>query len=131
MGFDLHEPEQIRRLRAALKAADIKPGELWLHYFSIGGNIGEYEVEAYLQGLLSLPVIERDLLAAAANELIQATPRIRAPYSDELTKAAESGQPGRDGQQRPGEGQHQAVQENPGMEEPGQTNDPGKSLPRE
>ena len=84
MGFDPHEPEQRHLLRAALKAADIQPGELWLKYFSLGGAAGEYEVEAYLQGLLSMPVLERDLLAMAANELIDDIPRSRAPYSSEL-----------------------------------------------
>lgn len=85
MGFDPHEPEQRRMLRAALKAAGLKPGDLWLNYFSIGGAVGEYEVEAYLQGLLSLPPIQRDLLATAANELIDDLPRPRAPYSEDFT----------------------------------------------
>jgi hypothetical protein len=83
MGFDPNEPEQRRQLRDALKAADLTRGELWLNYFSIGGNVGEYEVEAYLQGLLSLPPVQRDLLAMAANELIEAVPRLYAPYSDD------------------------------------------------
>ena len=83
MGFDPKEPEQRRKLRDALKAADITRGELWLNYFSIGGGVGEYEVEAYLQGLLSLPPIQRDLLAMAANELIEALPRLYAPFSDD------------------------------------------------
>ncbi|MEZ2391731.1 hypothetical protein AB6813_19700 [bacterium RCC_150] len=84
MGFDPYEPTQRRQLRAALKASDISPGELWLNYFSMGGSVGEYEVEAYLQGLVSLPEAQRDLLAMAANELIDATPRLRAPYSEDL-----------------------------------------------
>lgn len=85
MGFDPNEPEQRRRLRAAMKAADITAGELWLKYFSVSGDAGEYEVEAYLQGLLSLPAIQRDLLALAANELIDELPRLHAPYSEDLT----------------------------------------------
>ena len=84
MGFDPNEPEQRRQLREALKSAELTRGELWLNYFSIGGNVGEYEVEAYLQGLLSLPPVQRDLLAMAANELIEAIPRLYAPYSDDL-----------------------------------------------
>ena len=90
MGFDPYEPVQRRQLRAALKASDITPGELWLNYFSIGGSVGEYEVEAYLQGLLSLPQAQRDLLAMAANELIDATPRLRATYSEDLAAAGPS-----------------------------------------
>lgn len=126
MGFDPHEPEQRRRLRAALKAADINSGELWLNYFSIGGTVGEYEVEAYLQGLLSLPVIERDLLAMAANELIDETPRIRAPYADDFTTAAAPGPgedfPGEEDQERSGGGQRGTVNDHRTGEEPGHTN---------
>jgi hypothetical protein len=88
MGFDPYEPAQRRQLRDALKASDITPAELWLNYFSIGGSVGEYEVEAYLQGLLSLPETQRDLLAMAANELIDDIPRPRAPYSDEFPAGA-------------------------------------------
>jgi hypothetical protein len=84
MGFDANEPEQRRRLRAAIKAADISVSELWLKYFGLSGDAGEYEVEAYLQGLLSLPPVQRDLLALAANELIDDLPRPRAPYSDDF-----------------------------------------------
>jgi hypothetical protein len=85
MGFDPHEPEQRRRLREAIKAAGISVPELWLKYFGMSGDAGEYEVEAYLQGLLSLPPVQRDLLALAANELIDERPRPRAPYSNDFT----------------------------------------------
>ncbi|WP_222123013.1 hypothetical protein, partial [Staphylococcus epidermidis] len=72
-------------------------GYCWCHflgtglverYFSIGGTVGEYEVEAYVQGLLSLPTLQRDLLAMAANELINAVPRLRAPYAKDLTESS-------------------------------------------
>ncbi|MCQ6272962.1 hypothetical protein M8J71_21110 [Pseudarthrobacter sp. R1] len=91
MGFDPNEPEQRRRLRSALKAADIQVSELWLKYFGMSGDAGEYEVEAYLQGLLSLPPVQRDLLALAANELIDDLPRPRAPYSDDFDGGPASG----------------------------------------
>lgn len=84
MGFDSSEPEQRRRLQAALAAARISTGDLWLYYFGIGGSVGEYEVEAYIQGLLSLPELQRDLLAMAANELSADQAGPRAPYADEL-----------------------------------------------
>ena len=101
MGFDPNEPEQRRRLRAAMKAADIPVAELWLKYFGLSGDAGEYEVEAYLQGLLSLPPVQRDLLALAANELIDDLPRPRAPYSDDFDGADG---PGGDGTGRGAEG---------------------------
>ncbi|MEV8000903.1 MULTISPECIES: hypothetical protein [Pseudarthrobacter] len=91
MGFDPHEPEQRDQLNDALKAADISMGELWLRYFSICGSAGEYEVHAYSQGLISLPVFQRDLLAMAANELIAEKPQLHAPYSDQLNGAESNG----------------------------------------
>jgi len=74
-----------------MKSADISISALWLKYFSLSGDAGEYEVEAYLQGLLSLPAIQRDLLALAANELIDDLPRPHAPYSDDLTGQSQDG----------------------------------------
>lgn len=40
MGFDQNEPEQRRRLRAAMKAADISLAALWLKYFGLSGDAG-------------------------------------------------------------------------------------------
>jgi hypothetical protein len=102
MGFDPHEPEQRRRLRAAIRAADISVPELWLKYFGMSGDAGEYEVEAYLQGLLSLPPVQRDLLALAANELIDERPRPRAPYSNDFTSDAAPDTGDSDGGSEPG-----------------------------
>lgn len=85
MGFDTVEPEQRRRLREALSQAGLGVSQLWMQYFSIGGEAGEYEVDAYLNGSLSLPPLQRDVLAHAANELIDnLPPRLRAPYCDEV-----------------------------------------------
>lgn len=79
------EQDQCRLLSRALTCAGISTGELWLRYFSIGGNAGEYEVDAYIQSILSLPSNDRDLLAHAANELIDEIPPLpRAPYLEDL-----------------------------------------------
>ncbi|WP_251040258.1 hypothetical protein [Arthrobacter sp. ISL-72] len=67
-----------------MKASDVSVPELWLRYFGIAGDAGEYEVEAYLQGMLSFPSTQRDLLAMAANELIDEIARPRAPLSGEF-----------------------------------------------
>jgi len=102
MDVDPHEPQQRDMLRSAVQAAGIDLGDLWLHYFSLGGAVGEYEVEAFLQGLLSLPTLQRDLLAMAANELIDSLPRPRAPYSDELVENP-AGPEGTSGKDEPAE----------------------------
>lgn len=110
MGFDPYESQQRARLRSAVQAAGISVGDLWLRYFSLGGGVGEYEVEAYLQGLLSLPSLQRDLLAMAANELIDEMPRPRAPYSDEFLSGATD--PGdRPDQDEPAEDTHPRQQD--------------------
>jgi hypothetical protein len=81
------EQEQSRLLRKALQRSGLRHGDLWLRYFSIGGNVGEYEVDAYIQSLFSLPPSQRDLLAHAANELIDELPPLpRAPYLQDLIK---------------------------------------------
>lgn len=91
MGFDAVEPEQRRGLKEALQQAGLETSQLWMKYFSIGGEAGEYEVDAYLNGSLSLPPLQRDILAHAANELIDdLPPRLRAPYCDDDGLAARS-----------------------------------------
>ncbi|CEA06785.1 hypothetical protein BN1051_00130 [Arthrobacter saudimassiliensis] len=79
------EAEQRRRLREAVRQAGLTLDALWMRYFSLGGQAGEYEVEAYLNNSYSLPVLQRDILAHAANEMIdELPPRARAAYSQDL-----------------------------------------------
>jgi hypothetical protein len=81
------EQEQSRLLRKALQRSGLRHGDLWLRYFSIGGTVGEYEIDAYIQSLFSLPPSQRDLLAHAANELIDELPPLpRAPYLEDLIR---------------------------------------------
>lgn len=76
--------EQARLLRQAVHRAGIAREQLWLHYFSMGGEAGETEVDAYLHQSFSLPPFQRDLLAHAANELIARIPPQQAPYVSDL-----------------------------------------------
>jgi hypothetical protein len=76
--------EQARLLREVVGRAGIEVKQLWFHYFALGGHAGEVEVEAYLHHCLGLPALQRDLLAHAANELIDRQPPLRAPYTSEL-----------------------------------------------
>ncbi|GAA4282664.1 hypothetical protein GCM10022261_01950 [Brevibacterium daeguense] len=85
---ELDENEQARRLALAIDRSRISIGALWLRYFSIGGTVGETEVEAYVRGAISLPGLERDMLAHAANELVdEMPPPPRAPYRDSPSEA--------------------------------------------
>jgi hypothetical protein len=76
--------EQARLLRQAIVRSGLRLDDVWMHYFSIGGDVGALEVEAYLHHALSLPRLQRDMLAHAINELIDNTPSLRAPYASEL-----------------------------------------------
>ena len=76
--------EQARLLRQAIHRAGVTRDQLWLHYFSLGGEAGETEVDAYLHQSFGLPPFQRDLLAHAANELIARIPPQQAPYVSDL-----------------------------------------------
>jgi hypothetical protein len=79
--MDIDEDRQRRALLEALHASFIGYGDLWIAYLGLGGAAGESEVEAHAQGLMSLPPSERDLLAEAANGIIDSLPPIpRATY---------------------------------------------------
>ena len=69
------QKSQQRSTWHAAYEAGIIAEDLWLHYFSIGGNLGPLELDAYLHDLYPLPVLERNLIALALNELIDALPR--------------------------------------------------------
>ena len=76
--------EQARRLRATMAAADIDRGRLWLYYFGLGGDVSEFEVDAYLHHSLLLPRLQRDVLAQAANEILADLAPPMAPYACEV-----------------------------------------------
>lgn len=59
----------------AARDADITIPELWLKYYSVGGNRREFDIDAYLYGMTALPAGDRDLLAIALNELIDDLPQ--------------------------------------------------------
>jgi hypothetical protein len=76
------EDSQWRLTREAMDHAGLTSADVWLRYFGLSGEAGEYEVDAYLNGLLTLPPVQRDLLSHAVNELSDGTPgQPRAPYS--------------------------------------------------
>jgi hypothetical protein len=76
--------EQARCLRVTMVAADIDRAQLWLYYFGIGGDVSELELDAYLHHALTLPRLQRDLLAQAANEILADLAPPKAPYAADL-----------------------------------------------
>ncbi|WP_169253077.1 hypothetical protein [Brevibacterium sp. 'Marine'] len=75
--------EQLRcQLAEAVNDRRMSVNDIWLHYFSIGGSVGEYELEAYINSSYAISSLQRDILAQAVNELIDAqSDPPRAPYS--------------------------------------------------
>lgn len=69
MNLDPDGEAQRERTAKAFRQADLEVDELWMHYFSIGGDAGAMEIEAYLHGSYMLRPIQRDLLDHAIYEL--------------------------------------------------------------
>ncbi|OLT08236.1 hypothetical protein BJF77_13105 [Kocuria sp. CNJ-770] len=83
--------EQAARLHRTLEDARIGGRRLWVRYLALGGTAGELEVEGYRHGCLDLPVRQRDLLAWAANTLLDRRFHPRVPSSGDLAGAARAG----------------------------------------
>ncbi|MFJ6002270.1 hypothetical protein [Arthrobacter sp. NPDC092385] len=71
----------------AMRHADLSVLLVWDHFLNMGGGIGQFEVDAYLHGLMALPVDDRDCVTQAVNELLDDLAMMgheaccRAPYS--------------------------------------------------
>ena len=77
--------EQREHTLHAMEAAGLTLQDLWIHYFSVGGNADEFDLDAYLYGFAHFKELDRDLVSHAVNELIMQTlPPPRAPYSNGL-----------------------------------------------
>ena len=75
------------RFQMALEAASLTVDELWLRYFSMGGEAGRFELDAYLNGAIALPPIQHDVVAHVINERLDEIAPPRAPYSDDFMQA--------------------------------------------
>ncbi|MFF1253006.1 hypothetical protein ACFVYC_11005 [Pseudarthrobacter sp. NPDC058329] len=90
------EDEQRQGFRLAFEAAPLTLEQIWIKYFGIGGRAGLTEVHAYVYGALSLPPIERDVLAHALNESLNTlgVNGRRASYSQAINPSPDEGAPG-------------------------------------
>jgi hypothetical protein len=68
----------------AFESCGLSVSELWLRYFALGGDAGEIELDAYLNGAIALPAMQHDLLAQAINERLDEIAPPRAPYSTDF-----------------------------------------------
>ncbi|SDM33521.1 Stage II sporulation protein E (SpoIIE) [Geodermatophilus siccatus] len=89
---DSLDEEQRRALRSALEVADLTLDELWTRYFALGGSSDILEVEGHVQGLMSLPPAEVNVLVHALNErLDELFTQHRVPYRPPLRRGRPSG----------------------------------------
>jgi stage II sporulation SpoE-like protein len=89
---DSLDEEQRRALRSALEVADLTLDELWMRYFALGGSSDLLEVDGHVQGLLSLPPAEVNVLVHALNErLDELYTQHRVPYRPPLRRGRVSG----------------------------------------
>ncbi|WIX90779.1 PP2C family protein-serine/threonine phosphatase [Amycolatopsis sp. DG1A-15b] len=78
----LPEEEQRRLIAACFARSDLTLEQLWMRYFALGGSLSLLELDAYLNALVTLPRVDRDMVAHAVNErLDEVTGPARAPYS--------------------------------------------------
>jgi hypothetical protein len=90
------EDEQRQGFRLAFEVAPLTLEQIWIKYFGIGGKAGLTEVQAYVYGALSLPPLERDILAHALNETLNSlgVDGLRATYSQAIQPKADEGERG-------------------------------------
>ncbi|MBG6226620.1 hypothetical protein IWX63_003219 [Arthrobacter sp. CAN_A2] len=75
--------DQRQRTLHAIHGSGLKVQSVWIRYFSLTGDIDEFELDAYLNGLITLTPLDRDLVSLAVNELIAETLPPTAPYSND------------------------------------------------
>ena len=83
--------ELTQQFRHAFESADVTIGEMWLRYFGLGGEADHFEVEAYLNGAITLPPLQHDILAHAINERLDEIAPPRAPYSADFQRVNVAG----------------------------------------
>jgi hypothetical protein len=76
------EDQRLRTLHA-MHQVGIDVQKVWIRYFSIDGNIDEFELNAYLHGAMTMTPLDRNMVPHAVNELISETPRPAAPYDED------------------------------------------------
>lgn len=69
MGCESVQQQEASHLNALLNQAGVTLWDLWLRYYSLGGEASEAAVAAQLRGELSLPGMQQQILRIALTEL--------------------------------------------------------------
>lgn len=54
---------------ATMDQLGVSQFDVWAAYFLLGGNLSEFDIDAYLYGVASLPVIDESILSQAVWEM--------------------------------------------------------------
>ncbi len=71
------DEDQQELTHVAFLLTDLEVPEAWFAYFAYGGNQGLWVVDAYLNGLIPMPVHDCDVLAVVLNERLA---ELHLPY---------------------------------------------------
>jgi hypothetical protein len=63
--------ERSRHMDAARLRADLTVQDLWLRYLALGGTGDAFDLDGYLQGLVSMDTFQQDVLAQSLNEALE------------------------------------------------------------
>ncbi len=63
--------DRYRQCESARVRGELTVHDLWLRYLTLGGNHDAFDIDGYLQGLLSLEPSEEHVLAVALNERLE------------------------------------------------------------
>ena len=72
MSIDAAAEAQRHLTSQVFRQSDLGLDALWIHYFSIGGDAGPLEIDAYLHDSYMLRPVQRDLLDHAIEEMGEA-----------------------------------------------------------
>ena len=74
-------PERHQLFEAARRHAECPLSQLWAQYLGLGGTMDLFSIDAFLNGMLTLPPTQQDVLANAVNEqLDQHCQEAKVPY---------------------------------------------------
>ena len=72
--------------------ADLTVQDLWLRYVALGGSSDAFDIDGYLQGLVTLETFQQDVLAQAVNEgLAELCRSLRVPLSASTGEGVDDG----------------------------------------
>ena len=77
------EPHR-QALTEGLTGGDLTLEQLWVRAFALGSMVGLADLAAYLEGLMPLPPLERDVLAQAMNEHLAERGPLPVPFARTL-----------------------------------------------